>query len=245
MWYVLELQEYLERSGDTQLISHAKKRVYDLLGFFRRFENKDGLLERLQSWVFIEWSKSNELTQDINYPTNMLYCRFKEAIAAMYGDDGLEKEAEALAAKIREQSFTGQWFCDNAVYDGDEAKLSGECTESCQYYAFFTGVATKELYPDLWETLVTDFGPWRKKNNKHPEIYFATAFIGNYLRLELLFRAGLYDELLDNVRGYFDYMAQKTGTLWENDGDYASCNHGFASHVAYWLRALSAQRAAQ
>lgn len=238
MWYVLELQEYLERSGDTQLISHAKKRVYDLLGFFRRFENKDGLLERLQSWVFIEWSKSNELTQDINYPTNMLYCRFKKAIAAMYGDDGLEKEAEALAAKIREQSFTGQWFCDNAVYDGDEAKLSGECTESCQYYAFFTGVATKELYPDLWETLVTDFGPWRKKNNKHPEIYFANAFIGNYLRLELLFRAGLYDELLDNVRGYFDYMAQKTGTLWENDGDYASCNHGFASHVAVWLREI-------
>ena len=30
-------------------------------------------------------------------------------------------------------------------------------------------------------------------------------------------------------------MAQKTGTLWENDGDYASCNHGFASHVAVWL----------
>ena len=85
---------------------------------------------------------------------------------------------------------------------------------------------------------MTDFGPERKKNNKHPEIYFANAFIGNYLRLELLFREGLYDELLDNVRGYLDYMAQKTGTLWENDGDYASCNHSFASHVAVWLRAI-------
>ncbi|MBO4216443.1 MAG: hypothetical protein J5940_00710, partial [Clostridia bacterium] len=114
-------------------------------------------------------------------------------------------------------------------------KLSGECTESCQYYAFFTGVATKELYPRLWDTLVHDFGPARKKDNKYPQIYFANAFIGNYLRLELLARAGLYNELLDNVRGYFDYMAKKTGTLWENDGDYASCNHGFASHVAVWL----------
>jgi alpha-L-rhamnosidase len=25
-------------------------------------------------------------------------------------------------------------------------------------------------------------------------------------------------------------MADRTGTLWENDGAYASCNHGFASH---------------
>ena len=25
-------------------------------------------------------------------------------------------------------------------------------------------------------------------------------------------------------------MAERTGTLWENDGAYASCDHGFASH---------------
>ncbi len=235
MWYVVELEEYLGRSGDRELVNNAKKRVYELLGFFRGFENKDGLLEKLQSWVFIEWSKSNELTQDINYPTNMLYCKFKKAIANLYGDKALSSEADKLAEKIRNQSYTGEWFCDNAVYVDGEARLSGECTESCQYYAFFTGVAKKELYPKLWDTLVHDFGPERKKNNKHPKIYFANAFIGNYLRLELLFREGLYDELLQNVRGYFDYMAQKTGTLWENDGDYASCNHGFASHVAVWL----------
>ena len=235
MWYVIELEEYLKRTGDTELTALAKKRVYELLEFFRGFENKDGLLEKLQSWVFIEWSKSNELTQDINYPTNMLYCKFKKAIAAIYGDAALSSEADRLAEVIREKSYTGKWFCDNSVYRDGVPVLSGECTESCQYYAFFTGVATKELYPQLWETLVHDFGPERKKNNKHPEIYFANAFIGNYLRLELLFRAGLYDELLDNVRGYFDYMAKKTGTLWENDGDYASCNHGFASHVAVWL----------
>ena len=235
MWYVIELEEYLHRTNDTELVGRAKRRVYELLSFFRGFENEDGLLEKLQSWVFIEWSKSNELTQDINYPTNMLYCRFKKAISDMYGDLALSDEADRLAEKIREQSFTGEWFCDNAVYVDGKATLSGQCTESCQYYAFFTGVATKELYPKLWETLVTDFGPERKKNNKHPQIYFANAFIGNYLRLELLFRQGLYGELLDNVRGYFDYMAKKTGTLWEHDGDYASCNHGFASHVAVWL----------
>ncbi len=236
MWYVIELEEYLRRSGDTELIGGAKKRVLDLLSYFRAFENGDGLLERLKSWVFIEWSKSNELTQHINYPTNMLYCKFKRAIGNLYSMPELEKEADRLAEKIREKSFTGKWFCDNSVYGEDGvARLSGLCTESCQYYAFFSGVATKELYPKLWKTLVEEFGPDRKVNNKYPEIFFANAFIGNYLRLELLYREGLYDKVIENIRGYFDYMAKKTGTLWENVGDYASCNHGFASHVAVWL----------
>lgn len=240
MWYVVELEEYAKRSGDTELVNGAKDRVYRLLDFFRDFENGDGLLEKLQSWVFIEWSHSNELTQDINFPTNMLYCKFKKAIADLYNDTPLSEEADRLAETIRKRSFTGKWFCDNAVYEGGEARLSGDCTESCQYYAFFTGVASKETYPELWRTLVNDFGPDRKLpgKNGHPEIAFANAFIGNYLRLELLFREGLYGELIENVRGYFDYMAKKTGTLWENDGDYASCNHGFASHVAVWLREI-------
>ena len=62
------------------------------------------------------------------------------------------------------------------------------------------------------------------------------------LRLELLYRAGLTDKVVENIDGYFYYMAQKTGTLWENDGDYASCNHGFASHVLYWLNGIFGEK---
>ena len=239
MWYVVELEEYLARSGDRELIDAAKGKVYDLLQYFRPFENKDGLLEKLESWVFVEWSKSNELVQDLNFPSNMLYARMKRSIAALYGDNALIAEAEKLEQTIREKSFNGKFFCDNMVYnEAGELVLSGECTESCQYYAFHTGVATPETYPELWETLLHDFGPQRKETGKHPDIYFANAFIGNYLRLDLLMNYGYEKEILDNMDGYFYYMAEQTGTLWENDGDYASCSHGFASHVIYWLDKL-------
>lgn len=239
MWFVLELEEYLQRTGDRALVQAARQRVYDLLAYFRAFENGDGLLEKLESWVFLEWSRSNELVQDINYPTNMLYARMKEAVAALYGDEPLAQQAAALKETIRRQAYLGDFFCDNAVYGADgAAHLSGEATESCQYYAFFTGTATPEAYPQLWKTLVEDFGPERKQTGKHPQVAFANAFIGNYLRLELLYRAGLYEKVLQNIDGYFYYMAEKTGTLWENDGDYASCNHGFASHVLYWLNGI-------
>ena len=38
-----------------------------------RYENEDGLLENIPGWVFVEWSKANELTDGVNYPSNMLY----------------------------------------------------------------------------------------------------------------------------------------------------------------------------
>ena len=236
MWYVVELNEYLRRTGDREFIDEMKDRLYKLLKYFRRFENADGLLEKLESWVFVEWSKSNQLVQDINYPSNMLYCLFKNILADLYGDEALRNEATALRATIREKSLIGNFFCDNSVYnENGVAVLSGERTESCQYYAFFCGVATIEEDRELWNILLNDFGPERKVTNKWPEIYFANAFIGNYLRLDLLMREGEKEKLEENIRGYFDYMALRTGTLWENDTPHASCNHGFASHVLVWL----------
>ena len=70
---------------------------------------------------------------------------------------------------------------------------------------------------------------------KHPEIWPSNAFIGNYLRLKLLERAGRGRQILDETKGYFTYMAEQTGTLWENDTTSASCNHGFASYAAVLL----------
>ena len=246
MWLVIELEEYLERTHDRAFIDAAKPRIDALLAYFKPFENGDGLLEKLEAWVFVEWSKSNDLVQDINYPTNMLYAKMLRSVAALYGESALIEKAEHIEKVINEQSFMENGFyCDNAVYNDDgKAVLSGMCTESCQYYAFFCGVATPESHPELWHRLLLDFGPDRVKKGGWPNlseyakwknIYPSNAFIGNYLRLELLYRYGEYEKLTENIKGYFSKMAEFTGTLWENDTPNASCNHGFASHVIYWM----------
>ena len=51
-------------------------------------------------------------------------------------------------------------------------------------------------------------------------------------------RNGRGDQLLREVGGYFAEMAARTGTLWENMTPTASCNHGFASHILYWMDQL-------
>ena len=237
MWFVLELEEYFQRSNDKELVSAAKERIYQLLDYFSSFENEDGLLEKLKGWVFVEWSRANDLdvVQDINFPSNMIYMKMLTVVSRLYGDKELEEKAKHLREIIRKRAIKGIFFTDNECRTAEGLVNPGNSTEVCQYYAFFTGVATKEEDPLLWQILCKEFGYQRKETELYPEVAFANAFIGNYLRIELLYQDGQFEEVIDNIRGYFTSMADRTGTLWEHDNPSASCNHGFASHVIYWM----------
>ncbi len=235
MFFVIELEEYLKRSSDLKMVFEFKDKVYKLLNYFKSFINEYGLLENLEGWVFVEWSKSNELVQDVNFPTNMVYAKCLEMAGELYNDISLINDGNKIKETIRKMSFDGEFFIDNMIRKNGQLILSGERTEACQYYAFFTDTATPQTHSKLWNVLLTKFGPNRKTVNEYEEIYFANAFIGNYLRLDTLSRYGYGKKLIEEIEGYFYYMAEKTGTLWENDSDIASCNHGFASYVALLL----------
>lgn len=235
MWFVIQLGEYVKRSNDWDLVNALKPKVLALVKFFDQYKNSDGLLEKLPSWVFVEWSKANEFVQDVNYPSNMLFAGVLDTVAELYNLPEYKQEAEKIREIIRKQSFDGTFFVDNAVRKDGKLEITRNRTEVCQYFAFFFKVATRETYPELWNIIKNDFGPHRKEKdkNKYPEIHLANSFIGNVLRAELLTMSGEGDKVLDESVGYLDYMAQRTGTLWENVDDGASLNHGFASHIVY------------
>ena len=86
--------------------------------------------------------------------------------------------------------------------------------------------------------MATEFGPHRAELGLWPEIHPSNAFIGNYLRLDLLASQGLHSQCLEETKGYFEYMADTTGTLWEHKNTEASCNHGFASYYIFLLKQI-------
>lgn len=235
MWYVIELGEYFKRTGDRELVDMAKPKLMKLYNYFESKRNADGLLEKLESWVFIEWSKANDFVQDVSYPSNMIYTKMLRVLGELYGGD-FTAEADEITETIRKQSYFDGFFHDHAVIEnGAYVVKPADVTETCQYYAFFTGVATLETHGELWNILLKDFGPDRQEKGLWSEIYPSNAFVGNYLRLCLLEREGEIQKLLANIEGYFYYMAERTGTLWENMQTNGSCNHGFTSLVAVWL----------
>ncbi len=235
LFFVLELEEYLARSGDQVMVDAMGNRIAQLMDYFEPFENEDGLLEKLEAWVFVEWSAANKFVQDVSYPSNMLYAAALASAGRMYDSADYSAKAEKIRDTIRSQSFDGKFFVDNAVRKDGKLEVTRNRSEVCQYFAFFFDVATPKTYPELWKALRDEFGPDRKETKAHPEVHMANSFIGNMVRMELLSQQGHGQQILDESVAYLLYMAERTGTLWEHDGTQASCDHGFASHIVHTL----------
>ena len=234
MWYVLQLEDYLKRSGDRAFVDAMKPRMTKLIEFFRRYRNSDGLLEKLPSWVFIEWSAANCYVQDVNYPANMTWAGVLEAFGRMYGD----AEAKAEAAKVRktifEQSFNGRFFRDHAKRWADGTlTVMPECTETCQDYALFFRFGDKTTAGNWYDTVVNKLGGARPYGSDIlPEISKSAPFIGDTLRLLALSELGETEILKRDLKAFYLAQARRTGTLWETRKDINSDCHGFAGVAA-------------
>lgn len=231
MWYILEVAEYILQRGHLDKKELFKKSIYDLLHFYQQYENEDGLLERLPSWNFVEWSTANEWTWDVNYPTNFLYAQVLQCIATLYDDADCARRSAQVRKAAVEQSYNGQYFQDHALRDAaGNLVLQDHASEACQYYAILFGDIdwNAPRFAPLKELIVTVFTPDR---TVLPEIIPVNAFIGAYLRIEALLKMGQYDLLLENIRDFFGKMEQRTGTLWEYRQFKGSYDHGFASYA--------------
>lgn len=236
MWFVLELEDYVKRTKDTLFAEKCKDKVINLAEFFiNNYSNEDVLLEKLDKWVFVEWSRANALVQDVNYPTNMLFAAMLKSIYNLYGIEKYNVLSKKIKKTITEQSYNGKFFEDNRKRIDGKLVKQNESTETCQYYAFYFGLADKERYPELYETMFTKFGPLRDYKKVYPEVSKSNAFIGNFMRLDYLMKCGQVLQVLKECAEYLGFMADRTGTLWEHDSPTASCNHCFASYAANWI----------
>lgn len=235
MWFAIELNDRMSRTEDMSIAEKAKPKLYSLAKYFEKLENSDGLLENLKGWVFVEWSKANSFVNGVNYPSNMLYSMFLDAVANLYGDGSFAEKAEKVRTTVCKNSFDGEFFHDNAVREDGILKLTDNISETCQYYAFFSKTASKDKYPELWAKLLNGFGPGRDCEKVYPNVCASNVFIGCYLRLQLLLNDKRYDKVRKEAADMFLPMAEQTGTLWEHLQGGASRCHGFASYAAVLL----------
>ena len=247
MWFIVELANYVRETGDRATADALKARVLSQVETLRGFRNADGLLEKLPSdspfWCFISWDAAQSLAQDVNYPSNMLWAKALDEVAALYGLPACAEEAARVRATVRRQSWDGTWFHDNAVRQPDGRLVRTEHhTETCQYYAFYFAVATPQSHPELWRKLVYEFGPARVSKGLYPDVPPSETFVGIVFRLNVLARQGLDRKALEDCCGWFLHMADRTGTLWEGlvaEGKN-SCSHGYASSLANILASCAA-----
>ena len=233
LWYMLEVCEYLTQRNkkcDKELFSDS---LYKLIHYFEQYENENGLLERLPAWNFVEWSKANEWTLDVNYPTNFLYAQALAQVGCLYGDKKLSDKASTLKKVVRELSFNGEVFIDNAKRDENGIlRNTKNFSECAQYYAIlFGGVDINDnKYKKLKRYVDHDFeglveGDTFCRVNVLP---------GVYLKMWAFIELGYKEKLKRLLVDFFGGMIEFTDTLWEYDPSQrtGSYDHGFTSYAA-------------
>lgn len=236
LWFVIQLEEYYNRSLDKELVHALMPKVMDLFDFFESYKNENGLLEKLPGWILVSYGNADNYIRDLSYPTNMLYAKALSAAGNMFNKPDLLANAEKIRNLICKQSYNGTFFIDSAIRKKDKKlEMVNNISESCQYYAFFFDLVTPQTHPQLWKTLVEDFGPERKKTKAYDYIPFPENFMGNYMRLELLTRYGQGRLLMEELIQRHLYMAEQTGTMWEFIHPTCSCTQGYASHIGRYI----------
>lgn len=237
MWYVIIACEYCQKTGDTAFADVIFRQVQGIIDFFAKYENEYGLLEELDSWIFVEWSQANdrEFVRGVNFPTNMMYCRMLEDASALYGQTAWADKAKKLKDSVVRFSYNGEFFEDNCIRIDGKLQRVGHVSEACQYHAFTFGFADERSHPALYQTLMETFTPKRNKQTTYPTIDKANIITGLMMRETWLLAQGQFRKVAKEIVDIYGVMAERTKTLWENVAPKVSCNHGCASYAGYLI----------
>lgn len=239
LFLILELDEYVRRSGDTGMLAAYKPVIQKLFSHFAEYENSNGLLENLPGFVFVEWSAANleEYKRPISVATNALYAQALKCAGELYGVKEWVGKADHLQSLMRCNAFTGIWFSDSLHYNAEQTLIPGALfSEANQYYCFWTGMSKRKDQPQLVQRLITECGPSPVQPFSNGELANAGVFIGYFLRFDLLAQWGEHSRLLQEMRVLFMHMIHNgPGTLWEHASSSDSVCHGFASHAGVSL----------
>lgn len=227
LWYVLELEDYQKRSGDCAFVNLHKERIKDIIEFFKGYENEYGLLEDLEGWVFVEWSKASDFVEGVNVPTNILYSEALRVAGELLGEKSLKDKSKMLKTELRNMAFDGEVYRDNAIRVDGKLEITDNVSEFNQIIAAYFQL--EEEGSRFYQNFLQRFKTVQR------EIHPTALFIGSVLRLMTLYDMGEYELVLKECKEHFLEMAEMTGTIWELFGGNASCNHGFGAVVGQMI----------
>ncbi len=238
--YIFSVWRHFQYTGDLDFSRRALRTVLKIIDFWMTYQNRDGLLENLET-IFIDWGvhiysycpeSDNPPPVGINTAINAYYLkclRLTSALANCLGDiceKRLRENADKLENAIRKNLFDKNrgLFRDGMNNPLAEANYS----QAANVLAVAAGAASPHLAKSILKNAFVESLPWR---DIIPASAQFTMNVG-----EALFDCGL-GEIAYNwlLCGYGPMVNDPAGTLWETWEPYVSHCQGSASSVLYLL----------
>ncbi len=242
-WLMLELCEYVRRSGDTEFAAEYAGRVDAFVRGSLELRGESGLLENTP-WLFIDWSMSNEYCRPVSTAANALYALMLRRLGELYGNGSWKEIAAQIRSVLRETlagsdvnpSDTGGFLDDGLGFSDGKLSKRGYYSESAQYTMIWSELFDRGEMPDYFWRIVHTTGADRDFECD-TKLGKAGLFIGLGIRLDMLSKLGEYEKMLSEMKKIFmPQLSEGPGTLWETqDPLNTSRCHGFCAHAGVLL----------
>jgi alpha-L-rhamnosidase len=213
--------------------------VRSVLDWFARYEQPDGLLQKLPWWSFIDWVPQGEIpTYDANgesCTTTLQYLGALEDAAALekgLGDPLLAGQDLKRAAHVRSALAAKCWDAKrNLMAETPEHK--GFSQQASILGVLFDVVPKARLQAVMENVLKIEPGA------KLDDVLSASYYFRYYLA-RALDHAGMSDRYLSSLKPWRDLLPLHFSTWPETPGDTRSDSHAWSAHPIYDLLTLVA-----
>ena len=202
LFWLLQAKLDAELSGDNDYAPQVTEGIHRFLKGMATFENKEGLLENVPGWNWLDWSKIR--MDGAVVALNAIYSRALDAAADMTGKLDYRTKAEAIRETLC-RLCPGTIFPDCLLRKGEALEPSPQQAEGTQYFALWCGVPGDGRSKALWQAL-------RDGSN--------LSAANTYTHMQRLHYAALHGDIDALVRDvgkvYGKQVDSGPGTLWEN-----------------------------
>lgn len=254
--FLLELYSYYRFTGDMDFMKAHEADVEWVVSTLSRYENRFGLLENLDEYIYVDGTTSTAGPKDpsiknqqynlpISSATNAMYALALKQLGGVYGNDVWQETAEKIDAVLRK-------VCDKPIPEGSNEFISdafsmdengephpnGYSSEASQYFLLWRDLVKQEGMDYYLNSLFDMFGtnPSVPFSNITRFFYNADFHMGTNARMEVLAKYGKVEKLVSEIRRFAQYMMDNgSGLIWEGWGWYASVAHGFGSWYGWIL----------
>ena len=242
--FLRELTERRRRVGIDER-ERFRDRMFALLRYYQNHTGPEGYFDDPGAAKFLEYSRANDFSHEgVSTAMNFFYVEFLRHMAQEYGLESCREQADRLAKRIRAELFDREQglFADHFRIEKGVVRPQKDFTETCQYLAFFCGIASEEEDAELYERMFVRRKPTRESLPVETLGYWkSNIFMGYLVRFVYLCETKKARQALSECLDYFGEMVRRTGTVWELEQPIASLNHGYGAVLADVIRRAVAE----